>query len=267
MHKHQPPHADLSACGGVLPFGDRMKKILKLFNSGNVCVFGLRGRGKDLLMSNVVARRGLPYVCNSNYGGDHIPLIMKEFDCGGNTYDNFLNNKIIPYVYPYSDGVDIYISDAGVYFPSQYCGDLNKKYGYFSTFMALSRHLGDCNVHFNVQNLNRVWDKIREQSDIYICCNWSRFFFKKWVLQKITIYEKYESAVSRVPPYRAPRIKMNEDRRLQVAMAKQNYRISHGEIKSRIIFYKHLSGYDTRVFKDMLSPPILEDYTAPELES
>lgn len=229
-----------------------MKKIIKLFRAGNVCVFGLRGRGKDLLMSNVVVRRELPYVCNTDYGGDHIPLQMKEFNCGENTYDNFLLGSVKPYAYPYDDGVDIYISDAGVYFPAQYCNELNKKYGYFSTFMALSRHLGECNVHFNVQNLNRVWDKIREQSDIYICCNWSRVLFGKYVIQKVTVYEQYDSAVMRVPPYRAPKIRMNEDRKLNIQMARQNYRISHGDIKSRIIFYKNMSTYDTRVFKKML---------------
>lgn len=229
-----------------------MKKIIKLFRSGNVCVFGLRGRGKDLLMSNVVVRRELPYVCNTDYGGSHIPLHMKEFDCGENTYDNFLLGKIKPYVYPYDDGVDIYISDAGVYFPAQYCNELNKKYGYFSTFMALSRHLGECNVHFNVQNLNRVWDKIREQSDIYICCNWSKVLFGKYVIQKVTVYEQYDSAVMRVPPYRPPRIRINQDRKLTIQLAKQNYRITHGDIKSRIIFYKNKSVYDTRVFKKML---------------
>lgn len=230
-----------------------MKKIIKLFCSGNVCVFGLRGRGKDLLMSNVVVRRNLPYVCNTDYGGDHIPLVMQVFDCGGNTYENFLLDQIKHYEYPYDDGVEIYISDAGVYFPSQYCSELNRKYGYFSTFMALSRHLGECNVHFNVQNLNRVWDKIREQSDIYICCNWSRVLFGRYVVQKVTVYEQYESAVNRVPPYRAPKIRLNEDRRLQIQMAKQNYRIAHGDIQSRLIFYKNKSTYDTRIFKKMLA--------------
>lgn len=229
-----------------------MKKIIKLFRSGNVCVFGLRGRGKDLLMSNVVIRRDLPYVCNTNYGGRHFPLIMNEFDCGKNTYDNFILGSVNHYEYPYADGVDIYISDAGVYFPSQYCNELNRKYGYFSTFMALSRHLGECNVHFNVQNLNRVWDKIREQSDIYICCNWSRMLFGKFVIQKVTVYEKYESAVSRVPPYRPPKVRLNQDRKMNLALAKQNYRIAHGDIRSRVIFYKNRSTYDTRIFKKML---------------
>lgn len=229
-----------------------MKKLLKLFRSGNVCVFGLRGRGKDMLFANVCMRRKLPYVSNVDYGGDHYPLVMNEFDCGLNTYDNFIQGKPKHYQYPYADGVDIYISDVGIYFPSQYCGDLNKKYGYFSTFMALSRQLGECNVHFNVQNLNRAWDKIREQSDIYICCNWCRVLFKKWVIQKVTIYEKYDSAVSRVPPYKPPRVALNNDRKLQVLMAKQSYTVSHGDIKPRILIYKNKSSYDTRIFKAML---------------
>lgn len=229
-----------------------MKKIIKLFRAGNVCVFGLRGRGKDMLMSNVVVRRNLPYVCNTNYGGHHIDLVMKEFDCGGNTYDNFLTGNLKPYYYPYSDGTDIYIADAGVYFPSQYCNELNKKYGYFSTFVALSRHLGEANVHFNVQNLNRVWDKIREQSDIYICCNWTKVLFKKFVLQRVTIYEYYDSAVKRIPPYRAPSVRVNQDRKMNLAFAKQNYRVTHGEIKSRLLLYKNKSSYDTRIFKSML---------------
>ena len=236
-----------------------MRKIIKLFQSGNVCVCGLRGRGKDMLFSNVVVRRNLPYVCNTNYGGDHIPFKPMDYDCGGNTYENFLNDKLFHYAYPHADGTDIYIADAGVYFPSQYCGDLNKRYGYISTFMALSRHLGECNVHFNVQNLNRVWDKIREQSDIYIMCNWCKVLFGRLVIESVTIYEKYDSAVNRVPPYRPPRVRMNSDRKMSLHMDKQKYRITHGEIKRRTLIYFNKSGYNTRVFKDMLekAPVIL----------
>lgn len=229
-----------------------MKKIIKLFRAGNVCVCGLRGRGKDMLTANVVARRKLPYISNTDYGGDHIPFVPMNFDCGGNTYDNFINGTIKHYEYPYDDGTDIYIADAGVYFPSQYCGDLNKKYGYFSTFMALSRQLGECNVHFNVQNLNRVWDKIREQSDIYIMCNWCKVLFGRLVIENVTIYEKYDSAVNRVPPYKAPSVRMNNDRRMSLALEKQRYRVSYGDIKRRTLVYFNKSSYDTRIFKRML---------------
>lgn len=236
-----------------------MKKIIKLFRSGNVLVTGLRGRGKDMLLANVVVRRDLPYTSNCDYGGEYLPLDLMDFDCGGNTYDNFITGDIKPYYFPFPDGTDIYISDAGVYFPAQYCNELNRKYGFFSTFMALSRQLGECNVHINVQNLNRCWDKIREQSDIYITCNRCIVLFRKLVIETVTIYDKYESCLNRVPPYKRPRVKMNEDRRLQIAMAKQNYVLQHGQIKRRTLFFINKSTYDTRVFKRMLEVEVEKD--------
>lgn len=229
-----------------------MKKIIKLFCSGNVCVCGLRGRGKDMLMANVAVRRGLPYVSNVDYGGECRPFVPMDYNCGCNTFENFIFNKFRFYSYPHPDGTDIYISDAGIYFPAQYCNELNRKFGYFSTFLALSRHLGECNVHFNAQNLNRVWDKIREQSDIYIMCNWCRVLFGKLVIEKVTIYEKYEAAVDRVPPYKLPRLRLNADRRCNIAMEKQRYRVQHGDIKVRTLIYLNKSSYDTRIFKSIL---------------
>lgn len=228
-----------------------MRKIIKLFNQGNVSVCGLRGTGKDMLFANVAVRRGLPYVSNTDYGGSHISFDPSVLDCR-NTYRDFINGTLSPYVYPYADGTDFYIADGGIYFPSQYQGDLCKSYGYLSTFMALSRHLGDCNVHYNVQNLNRMWDKIREQSDIYIRCCWCKVIFGI-VLQKVIIYEKYDSAVNRVPPFRLHKPLLNPDRRQTWEVQKQNYDISHGEVKPRLLIYRNRSEYNTRVFKEMLA--------------
>lgn len=228
-----------------------MKKIVKLFEDGNVSVCGLRGRGKDMLIANVIWRRKRPYISNVDYGGDSYPFNPLEFDCGKNTYKDFIAGSIKPYVYPYPDKVDIYVSDAGIYFPSHFCNELNKAYPFFPTFQALTRQLGECNFHFNAQNLNRVWDKIREQSDTYIMCNWCLVLFG-YVLQKVTIYELYDSAVRRVPPFRIPRPLLNPDRKFQWEMAYQNYLIAHGKIKTRLLLYKNRSNYDTRIFKEML---------------
>lgn len=232
-----------------------LKKIIRLFESGNVCVSGLRGRGKDMLFANVVIRRDRPYVSNTDYGGEYIPFHPMNYDCGGNTYENFLEGNILSYDYPHEDGTDIYVADSGVYFPAQHCKELNKKYGFFSTFMALTRQLGLANFHFNVQNLNRVWDKIREQSDIYIMCNWCKVLFGKIVVQSVTVYEKYESAVDRVPPYRPPKVKLNNDRRLTIQMEKQRYRLTYGDIRRYSLIYVNKSSYDTRIFKTMLATP------------
>lgn len=252
------------------------RTIIKLFEDGNVCVTGLRGRGKDMLMSNVVVRRKLPYVCNVNYDGrpsrrkakrsTFRPFNPLDYDTH-NTYDDFITGTVKPYVYPHQDGTDIYISDAGVYFPSQNCSELNKKYGGFVTFMALSRHLGVCNVHSNAQNLNRIWDKIREQSDSYITCNWC-FVFLGLVFQIVTLYENYDSCVKRVPPFRMKRPLLNKDRQQQYEIAYTNFVTSYGKIRRGILLYRNKSKYDTRIFKSMMSEgEILKNHLRDELRS
>lgn len=204
-------------------------------------------------MGNVIVRRNKPYISNVDYGGKHIPFVPKEFDCGGNIFRNFIEGDVKRYLYPYPDGTDIYISDAGVYFPAQYCNELTKYYGYFATFMALSRHLGASNVHTNAQSINRLYDKLREQSDVYLCCNWCKVFCGKYVLQVITLYECYDSAVKRVPPFRLAKPLINPDRRFQWEVQKNSYDISHGTIRRHLLFYRNKSSYNTRIFKEVLA--------------
>lgn len=237
----------------------RLKKLCKMFNNGNVCVTGLRGRGKDLLMSNIIARRKLPYICNVDYGiknVPYLPLDLKLLDCK-NTYHNFLSKKFNTYIYPYDDLVDVYVSDAGIYFPSQHSSSLDKEYQGLSIFQAISRHLGNCNFHFNAQNLNRVWNKIREQSDTYIRCN-RCFVLGKFVFQSITIYDKYDSCVNNVEPYqhiKAPTFASKEVRAQYLARDEVLYRQftnSYGSIKNRILIYFNRSNYDSRFIKKLL---------------
>lgn len=228
-----------------------LKKIIKMFKDGNVSVCGLRGRGKDMLIANVVVRRDKPYISNIDYGGKYTPF-KYEFIAQENTYDNFIRGDIKPYEYPFEDGTDIYLSDAGVYFPSQYCNELNKKYPNLPVFMALSRHLGACNVHYNAQTLNRVWDKIREQSDQYIQCR-SCIVLGKLVIQSVRIYEKMQSAIDSVPPYRVkPPLLASREIKTNIQMQKQMYESTHGRIRSMYLIYINKSNYDTRHFRNLL---------------
>ena len=134
----------------------RLKKIQKLFKRGNVSVFGLRGRGKDVLFGNVIARDKKSYVSNLDYTDDSrfIPFDPKDFDCGKNTYINFLNGTLKPYSFPFVKGTDLYISDVGIYFPSQFCNELNRDFKYFPTYFALSRHFA--RVSYPNSGLNSV---------------------------------------------------------------------------------------------------------------
>lgn len=228
-----------------------MRKVIKLFRSGNVSVCGLRGSGKDMLFSNVVARRKEPYISNTNYGGYWIKFNPDQLN-PRNTWKDFMNDTLTRYSYPFGDGMDFYIADGGVYMPSQDQGQLCKDFPHIPVFMALSRHLGDCNVHYNVQNLNRMWDKIREQSDTYIRCIKCKVLFRKLVIQKIIVYEKYEAAVNRVPPFRLRRPLFSPARIQQYQIQKSNYEIQHGSVKARTLIYFNRSKYNTRIFKEML---------------
>ncbi len=239
----------------------RFKKVIKFFEDGNVCVFGLRGRGKDLLMSNVVVRRKLPYISNINYGYDELyyPFDYSKLDCGENTYRNFLSGVLNPYTFDYPDHTDVYISDAGVYFPSQYCNELNKIYPYIPVYQALSRQLGCSNFHVNSQSLGRVWDKIREQSDTYILCRKCVYFSGGLVFQWITIYDRYQSALDRQKPMRV-RMPLFADKelRLHVRMIQDQYTATHGVIKNGFLVYRNKSSFDTRRFRTILQPKVIE---------
>lgn len=232
----------------------RIKRIMRYFEDGNVCVIGLRGRGKDMLQGNVIVRRKRPYISNTNYGGDHYPLELEKLAVSGNTYVNFIEGNVKKYSYPYPDGTDVYISDVGVYFPSQYCSELNKRYGQMAVFQALSRQLGACNFHINVQNLNRCWDKIREQSDIYILCRrcWV-FFGGHLVFQLGTIYDRADSAQSRQKPLKLPwGTSTDKSYRLQRDVAVANFEANHGMVKNFFLLYRNKSTYNTRIFKEIL---------------
>lgn len=231
-----------------------MRSIIKLFEDGNVCVTGLRGRGKDMLFANVVARRKKPYISNINYkcGCIFHPLNLSSLD-PRNNYTNFITGRVRSYLFPYDDGTDVYISDVGVYFPSQYCGELNRDYKSLPVYMALSRQLSANNVHINVQNLNRAWDKLREQSDSYIYCRWCKVLFGLFVIQKVTIYEKYESCLARMEEPKLSVPLCNRVARTNAKMYLDQFRNAHGRIKSRVLFYINRSDYDTRHFRALLA--------------
>lgn len=241
----------------------KLSKIIKLFKNGNVCVVGEKGSGKDMLTANVIARRNLPYISNVKYdkknglNPQYFPLEFDKLDCGGNTYKDFVKGELKHYEFPYPIGTDVYISDVGVYFPSQFCNELNRDYKFMPTFMALSRHLGDghTSVHINVQNLNRAWDKLREQSRTYITCLKTKvfpIFGKQLVVQKIRIYEKYDSCCNNVPSLHLPWWTYLMGDKMMAYLYKLNYCIQHGEIKERTLVYFNRSSYDTHIFRTML---------------
>lgn len=236
----------------------KKRRFVKLFDEGNVIVTGLRGRGKDLAFCMVVNARKKNYISNVQYSKPtkrykRFPLDLKVWELSGNTYNDFITGEVKPYVYPYPDDVDYYISDAGIYFPSQYQAELCKKYKSAPMFQALSRHLGDCNVHCNVQNMPRLWDKIREQSDIYIRMDKCKFIGRsKLFYMRAYVYNNQESCINAVVP---PFFGIGKTAK----QAKFNFEIAHGKIKKLAFFARLPYNYDSRRFKKILENN-LKDY-------
>lgn len=250
------------------------KEIIKMFRMRNVCVCGLRGDGKDMLFGNVIARRKEPYISQFSYTKDpnlHQVLDFGKLDCGKNSWKDMITGYIKYYKFPYIEGSDIYISDAGVYMPSQYCNELNKYMPYLPTYFALSRQVSHNNIHVNVQHLGRVWDKIREQSDIYIRCRFCTTFIGKKpiksdnkvvkiltyipshiIIQKVTLYDKYQSAADRVEPCKI-RVPMMAKREVKqnAAMYVDKFRNTYGSISNHWLIYWNKSTYDTHYFKKL----------------
>jgi len=227
------------------------KFVRRLFEDHSVSVTGMKGTGKDLIFGNVIYWRKKAYVSNMDYGGKYFYLDYDKLDCGGNTYENFVSGDINFYTWEYPVACDVYISDAGIYFPAQYNAELNRKYKQVPTFMALSRQIAKVKVHTNQQNLSRVWDKIREHSDMYINCN-KCFYFLGLVFQVVTIYDKAESCQNRVNPCRVSVPLFNAQAKMQARTYRDNFFNTHGTVKRKILFYVNHSKHDSYRFGNLM---------------
>lgn len=179
------------------------KFLVDKFRAGNVIVFGQKGKGKDLIFQKVIAkRRKEKYFSNMDYGYSFNYIDLADLALGKNTYENFIEGCVeVIDKNEEMEGADIYVSDAGIYLPSQYHYLLDKKYKSLPIFYALSRHLYDNNVHVNVQALNRVWDKLREQADSYFKALKTVKVFGL-LFTKIRYYETYQVANENRAPMR-----------------------------------------------------------------
>lgn len=178
------------------------KFIARKFEEGNTITFGAKGKGKDLLLQKVIKVRKKKYFSNVDYGYGFNYIDIAELALGKNTYENFIEGVVeVVEKNEQLEGADIYISDAGIYLPSQYHYLLDKKYKSLPIFYALSRHLYNNNVHVNTQALNRVWDKLREQADSYFkALRTFRLF--GLLFTKVRYYETYQTASENRAPMR-----------------------------------------------------------------
>lgn len=221
--------------------------IVNQFKSCNVIVCGKKGTGKDLLFQLIIyKRRREKYHANIDYGYNYQHCSIGDLNLNPNTYRDFISEDIKKIKKLHDDKEDCYISDGGVYLPSQYDSLLHKLYPSFPIYYALSRHTYLQNIHVNTQNLGRIWLAIREQADYYIVCKKVTKIFGLFIIHYIT-YDKYESAKMNLLP-------MGNRLFNKFSKAEQDqFKATNGEIKKRYSFIlkKHIK-YDTRAFANLI---------------
>lgn len=231
-----------------------MRYMVRKFKKHNCCVVGVKGSGKDLVFGNVIARRKKEcYISNLDYTNRkrYIKLDFDLLDCGCAKWTDFVDGRIPYYEFPYPEGSDVYVSDVGVYLPSQYCNEINKRYPHIATYQALSRQISSNRFHINTQALNRCYDKIREQSDVYFLCRWCLYIPKLHiVIQLVTEYDKYQSCVDRVKPCKLRVPLMNKEAQVNADVYIDKFRNTYGKVKNHLLIYRNKSKHDTMYFRE-----------------
>ena len=136
--------------------------------------------------------------------------------------------------------------------------DIGTDHAYLPIYLALSRQISRNNVHLNVQNLMRAWDKLREQCDTYITCNWCLYLFGL-VFQVVTVYDKYQSCVDRVKPCKVRVPLFNAQAKMQARTYRDNFSNVHGDVRRYLLVYRNKSKYDTHHFNKLLNEGVTSD--------
>lgn len=238
----------------ALKFIKGKQALINCFTQENCILFGCKGAGKDLIFNKVINARSVNCYANIPYNKDLCTVkSIKDFSVAPNTYKDILNNdiKIVPKIN--KECCDMYISDGGIFLPSQYSNDLVKNYPSLPIYYALSRHLTNSNIHINTQYLGRVWDKLREQAGFYIrAVHTTKLSIKDrnekehgFLITDFIVYDNYQSALSKLQPFENKRFFEGAEG----AATKADFVAKHGNIKAyKIIQTIGSVYYDSRHF-------------------
>lgn len=217
--------------------------ISKQFQSNNVIVFGKKGSGKDILFASIIKKRACFHLSNIEYfKGKTEVKPLGYLSVEPNVYSDFIDGKVKVIPKNIIEKADYYLSDGGIYLPSQYDNILSKQYPSLPIFYALSRHLGNMNIHVNVQNLNRLWIKLREQADCYVRTK-KAINLGFWMLVTTYVYENYNDAVELLKPIK--RVIKGDVSKVEES--------SRGLIEKRtVLIPKRWLEYDSRYFHKVI---------------
>lgn len=223
-------------------------RIKRAFIEGNVVVSGRKRYGKDILFQAVIHWRKEPYFSNYSYGGQYHHIELHELELGENTYDNFIDGNIQKCVKnELLEKRDIYISDGGIYLPSQADSKLHKTYPSLPITYALTGHLWANGIHVNTQRIERLWKALREQADYFILIRKRALKLPFVFVIFTTEYEKYDSAKRELAPL-GSRL-FNKYSKAEM----DKFKAENGFIKNGfVIVPKRYLKYDTRAFHEII---------------
>ena len=222
--------------------------ILNAFNNNNVIVYGKKGCGKDLVFNYVINKRKRKCSSNIQFNEKYCTVApIKSLELGDINYERLIDDNVIPGKKTLKEKEDYYLSDGGIYLPSQYTSYLDKRYKSLPITYALSRHLAQFNVHINTQALIRPWNKLREQADTYIRCV-KTYKLPFFLLTKMYAYDKYESANANLLPFKASGLASKQKKAL-----KEQFKATNGLIRTCYILQRKRSiKYDTRALHKVI---------------
>lgn len=234
----------------ILKLESNASYITKKFKKNNCLVWGKKRKGKDLTFQKVINKRKKEHYASNypiefGYGHKGVQIQMADLSVSPNTYENMIANVVKKIDYQKEmENRDTYISDCGIYLPSQYNHILNKLYPSMPIFYSVIGHLYDSNIHVNYNGeITRLWDKLREQADEYFnvlqCIKIFGFIFIK-----VRYYERYSTASQTLAP-----MKKGFLNKQQKALYEQ-YKSQNGLIKDMwiCIMIRNIH-YDTRYFR------------------
>lgn len=235
---------------GLFWYGCR--ELLAMFRTGNVIVAGHKGRGKDLLFQYVISARekaGEIHASNIKFTNDTRIRPITYYCLKSNGLANFVSDKFELEQQMFVPREDYYISDAGVHLPAQDHARLQKQYPTLPITYALSRHLGEFNIHANTQEFIRLWDKLREQGDYFVYCEKCKVLFGRIAIQRIILYDRFETAVGHIQPYKVKRSLILHRAHPEDLARAHEFNAKYGYVR-RIRFWHILpkDHYDTRAF-------------------
>ena len=233
----------------AIKFYNGKKALVECFESANCIVFGLKGCGKDLLFNKVINSRAINCYANIPYNKELCSVRdIQDFSVSPNTFENILENDIHTVDKINMENCDYYISDGGIFLPSQYSNILIKKYPSLPIYYALNRHLTNSNIHINTQYLGRVWDKLREHAGYYIKAVKTHKIFG-FLITDFIIYDTYTSASSQMRPYKITGLITHSESRAN----KEDFESKHGLVKEyKIIQRVKDVHYDSRYFHRLI---------------